>query len=177
MHRRLCAAVCLLGTICLAGCGQSLHSVKGVVTLDGNPVEGATVSFVSEDRKTVCDGHTDASGNFELFTGGKPGAPSGSFKVVVTKTKPVPGGEQMTPGGTDYVKQMQKEQAEGKGKGGGLLSGPGMMKGPGMAKGFSGSTGPKTELPSVYASADSTPITITLPPDKSPVTVELKSKP
>jgi hypothetical protein len=175
MCQRLCAALFLVVAICLTGCGPSLRQVKGVVTLDGNPVEGATVSFISEDKKTVCDGHTDASGNFELTTGGKPGAPAGTYKVIVVKAKPIPGGEQMTPGGADYQKMMQKEAAEGASKKG--MSGPNMMKNPGMMKGMMAQPTAKSELPAVYASAESTPITVTLPSDKSPLTIELKSKP
>jgi len=184
MQRRRWAAGCFLIAIGLTGCGPRLNPVKGVVTLDGTPVEGAVVSFISEDRKQAYNGRSDANGNFELFTDEKPGAPAGTYKVVVTKVKPVPGGDQMTPGGGDYGKQMQKEAAEGKGgsKGPAMTPGMPMMKGgmpgmPGMPMMKAGASGPKTELPPAYASADSTPITVKVPLDHSPVTIELKSKP
>jgi hypothetical protein len=70
------------------GCGgPATVPVSGTVTLDGEPVDGATVTFVPEGEGRPANGNTDASGNFTLttFTGGD-GALPGSYNVTVFKT-------------------------------------------------------------------------------------------
>ena len=90
---RLCirwAAFCTLLFV-LSGCGKSkLHPVKGIVTLNGKPLEKATVLFISEEA----DGRdvfalTDAEGKFELSTHTpKDGAMAGSYKIVIQYSEP-----------------------------------------------------------------------------------------
>ena len=84
----------LLGLVALtalfAGCGPSRPEtiyVKGVVTLDGNPVEGAAVLFSPTDGRPA-SGITDAQGEFELQTfAPRDGAILGTHKVTVTLKK------------------------------------------------------------------------------------------
>jgi hypothetical protein len=78
-----------------AGCGGK-HTpvpVRGVVTLDGKPVEGATVHFYAEgeDREgRLAYGSTDAEGVFRLSTlGREDGALPRAYKVVVIKYVPL----------------------------------------------------------------------------------------
>jgi Carboxypeptidase regulatory-like domain len=84
----------------LAGCtskgpGDFAH-VSGTITHNGNPVEGAKVTFVST---TEVDGvqerfstETDSSGKYLIAGVGKtPGIPPGRYKVVVTKLIIKPG--------------------------------------------------------------------------------------
>jgi len=148
--------------------------------MDGQPVEGAMVQFVTEDGNQSFAGMTDAGGNFSLEGGAKPGALPGTYKVIVVKYPKVQGADAMTPGGADYLKQMEKEGKDIP-KGGGPtampVAGPGgkmMMPKPG---GKSASAGQKSELPQAYAVTTSTPFTIKVPPDQQPVKLELKSKP
>jgi hypothetical protein len=74
--------------MCLAGFGCSadaLVKVEGAVTLDGEPVEGAMVTFIPEDGNgRPAHGQTDKHGVFHLTTQ-KPrdGAWRGNYKVVV----------------------------------------------------------------------------------------------
>lgn len=176
MRGPILAGSFLLAVLATTGCGPSLKSVKGVVKLDGNPVEGALVSFVSDDGTNIFSGATDASGNFTLANAqNQPGVTPGTYKVTVTKRAGVTGGgEAMMPGSPEYMKQMEKEAKEGAKK-----SGPGGMMMPGMMKGGPGTltSGEKSELPNVYSSASTTPITVTVPPPNQPVVIELKSKP
>ncbi len=56
-----CYAMVLAMVVGLAGCGQKgpkVQYVEGVVTLDGNPVEGATVGFspVEKDKGMAASG-------------------------------------------------------------------------------------------------------------------------
>jgi hypothetical protein len=85
----LVAAALLL----LSGCTPSelplppLHPVKRTVTVDGQPVTGGQIAFVPTDKEKqqpLSAGQIDASGNYEIFTGGKPGAPDGRFKVTIS---------------------------------------------------------------------------------------------
>lgn len=76
------------------GCGQSgpaVENVQGVVTLDGTPLEGATVFFSPKGTGgLVAAGLTQADGSFTLNTqGAKPGAGTavGDYSVTVSKVE------------------------------------------------------------------------------------------
>jgi len=87
----------LIVALVLVGCGgpKGLNTqyVEGVVTLDGQPLEKAMVTFVPEspgtDTKTAV-GHTDSSGKYTLTSdGGLPqkGALEGNYKVTISKVE------------------------------------------------------------------------------------------
>lgn len=86
------------------GCGPSgpaIVPVSGIVTLDGVPVEGATVTFVSKVGSRMADGQTDAQGRFTLTTQDadpKPGALEGEHTVTVNGSRVV--GAAANPDGT-----------------------------------------------------------------------------
>lgn len=61
--------------------------VSGVVTLDGQPLEGAAVIFAPDDGKYAGQALTDSSGRFEAQAfPSKEGMVPGSYKVGVSKT-------------------------------------------------------------------------------------------
>lgn len=82
------------------GCGSGEKSklpetvtAKGVVTLDGNPVDQASVVFIAESGNYHATGVTDSSGRFSLKAfAEKDGAVPGSYKVEVNKTVVTPAG-------------------------------------------------------------------------------------
>ena len=78
----------LLGFV--AGCGKSgpqMVPVNGNVTLDGSPVNGASVMFLP-DKGRPAQGNTDAQGHFSLNSiPGGAGAELGKYQVTVTLTK------------------------------------------------------------------------------------------
>lgn len=87
-----------LGLMTFAGCGgggdkwtenqPDTVEASGIVTLDGEPVEGATVVFGPVgDGKYPANAITASDGSFSAaaFTS-KPGAVPGKYKVAVTKT-------------------------------------------------------------------------------------------
>jgi hypothetical protein len=89
-------AVCLI----LPGCrrGPPVVYVEGVVTMNGEPIEGANVGFtpVGKPGAMPAAGFTDARGKFVLSThtakfGG--GATVGDYVVIVSKTIIPPGEE------------------------------------------------------------------------------------
>lgn len=175
------------GSLILTGCGSGLVPVSGLVTLDGKPVEGATVTFITEDGTQSASGQTDASGNFTLSDAGKPGVRPGTYKVLVTKSKGAEApGEGADP--NDMAKAMKKAADEdakaakaakakaGKPAGSDMMS---KMKSSAPVSGGSGGGSArefKSMLPTIYASSSSTPISIKVPPDAQPVAIELKSK-
>ena len=60
--------------------------VKGVVTLDGEPLAGAMVSLVPEGgRGQSCNGYTRPNGSFEVETLNEVGAAPGEYQIVVIK--------------------------------------------------------------------------------------------
>jgi hypothetical protein len=82
----------VLVLVLAAGCSKTA-AVKGRVTLDGQPVAGATVLFVPEPevRGRPASAITDSDGNFCLTTyRAEDGAVPGAYRIVVSKTKGFP---------------------------------------------------------------------------------------
>jgi hypothetical protein len=78
----------LLGT----GCGDyrsKLVPVEGVITLDGQPLERATVSFIPQKGKgPSASGLSGSDGSFRLTTYSTgDGALPGEYKIVVTQSE------------------------------------------------------------------------------------------
>jgi hypothetical protein len=91
----------LLVLVVICGCGggaaqQPTVQVTGEVSLDGAPVEGATVIFgAASGQERGATGITDASGRFKLTTYNKDdGAIVGKYTVAISKTETTGG---MTP--------------------------------------------------------------------------------
>jgi hypothetical protein len=150
------------------------------VTLDGSPVEGASVTFVSESGTETYSGGTDSKGEFSLFgTDQKSGVKPGTYKVVVTKTTQK--GEAMAPASPGEAGGAQQKEMMNAGKD--PKSPPKTKTGPGgmpmmpVGPGAAGKpSGVKTELPVIYASAETTPLKVTIPSDSKSISIELKSK-
>jgi hypothetical protein len=73
-----------------AAAGWGRHApvpVTGEVTLNGKPLDQATVAFhlVGNGKEDPAVGTTDKTGTFRLKTGGKDGALPREYKVVITK--------------------------------------------------------------------------------------------
>ena len=161
----------LLITACVlslaSGCSRGrqyppTHSVSGVVTIDGQPIADAIVSFLPDDGQNPANGSTDASGRYELtsFTRGD-GAMEGSFRVTIVKyekegeDKPVVSAEKPTAaeaeseetGNEDYVPAgMVVSQYD---------------------------TGPKNLLPKQYADQQETPLTAAVRPEENSIDFNL----
>ena len=119
-------ALCLIFS--LVGCGgqsdrkeYDTHMVQGVVTLDGKPVPGATVTFTPVDNKVgaPATGMTDEQGNYTLTTigGGQTsepgsGAVPGEYYVGVAK-KEMPGSEVTSTDDPNYGKQTSTYRVGG----------------------------------------------------------------
>jgi len=67
-----------------------VYTVSGVVTLDGEPIEGTSVTFIPVNAGTEAmsaSSITDAKGQYNLTTSGckKPGAKEGNYNVIFSK--------------------------------------------------------------------------------------------
>lgn len=86
---RTVGVLMLLGlSLSVIGCGPQLVPVQGVVTLDGDPVPNAAVTFTRQESGETANGMTNAQGEFTLKTSklGK-GALPGEHVVVVSAVK------------------------------------------------------------------------------------------
>jgi len=146
-HYRISALLLGAMLVLVTGC-SSRKPLAAVVTLDGKAVEGATVVLTKTGGGggAPISGLTDASGNVLLDTAAKEGVAPGDYKVSVTKVKALTSG---------IIKPGDPESAKLK------------MKATKAAK---------TELPEKYANASSSDITLKVPPDTTPVKIELKGK-
>ncbi len=105
----------LLSLLCLlSACGKAgppLASTSGVVTYKGEPVVGAQVMFMSnekfEGRTWPASAETDGDGKYDLETPGVGhGALLGKHTISITKRGPSPGAK---PGSPAFGKETQPE--------------------------------------------------------------------
>ena len=79
--------------IMVVGCGspsENLVPVGGRITLDGQPMPRASISLRADGATSV--GHQPTGmikqpGEYVIYTNGRPGAPPGSYRVVVFATE------------------------------------------------------------------------------------------
>src|SRR5688500_7433391 len=82
--------------LCCVGCGSGgdptssykLYPVKGTVTLNGKPVEGAEITFLPEATTTPNTPGGDLSGpmgNYMAMYRGRTGLATGKYKVIIKK--------------------------------------------------------------------------------------------
>ncbi|MCI0333903.1 MAG: hypothetical protein L0228_11850 [Planctomycetes bacterium] len=88
VSQRVATALLLACTaLAMIGCGSSgpeLGTVSGIVTLDGKPLEGATVQFAPSLGR-LSRGRTGADGKYQLsYVGSEMGALLGEHKVTIT---------------------------------------------------------------------------------------------
>lgn len=99
----------------MAGCSgggiAGLYPVSGTVTYQGQPVEGALISFIGKGETRPATAVSKKDGTYELYTLDSRGALPGSYNVVVTKTEAPPESANkdlgMSPAGVD----LSMEQA------------------------------------------------------------------
>ena len=91
-HSRMVLVLCGLSAFTVVGCGggasgrPDLYPVSGTVMYNGEPVEGATVSFMAEGAPRAATGVTNAEGKFQLTTFDvNDGAVPGTHTVTVSK--------------------------------------------------------------------------------------------
>lgn len=88
-------ALSLAVVILVSGCGRGpkLVPVSGTVTMDGQPLADAMVTFTYTEHPRPAAGRTDANGAFKLIYNNRVGGPIGSAKVMIRKQGKLEGGE------------------------------------------------------------------------------------
>ncbi|MFO7906637.1 MAG: carboxypeptidase-like regulatory domain-containing protein [Planctomycetota bacterium] len=112
MMRISVVALCVVCLTCM-GCGPGgpeLGKVSGKVTMDGEPLDNALVTFSPVEGGRSSSGKTDENGNYTLSFADRTGAVVGTHKVSVTTLTEVEG-EDMSEVGSDSDAYM--EQAMG----------------------------------------------------------------
>jgi hypothetical protein len=163
--------VLLAITALASGCGDSnpkTYPVSGVVTLDGKPVPGATVTFIPDDSKSKSAAtNCDAQGKYSMSTFKQgDGAIPGSYKVIVAKYQK---GAEENPYGDkppEAVEQTPEAISEAYGKG---YSGP--------PKG-NAAKAPKewNDVPAKYSDLATSGLTFIVELKDNTFNIELKSK-
>jgi len=107
MRRRIGTMVVGLAVLAILGCAKKdkldTVPVSGLVTLDGTPVEGATVVFgpTSSTGGMAASGKTDATGRYKLTTRDpNDGALAGNYFAIISKTdvQSAPASDAIKPG-------------------------------------------------------------------------------
>jgi hypothetical protein len=79
----LAAAAALASGCSDGGGGPTLTPVTGVVNVDGQPASDVFINFIPLSTPAIgAQARTDASGNFEMATGGEKGVAAGKYKVL-----------------------------------------------------------------------------------------------
>jgi hypothetical protein len=100
----------LMASVLLGGCGGTSNqaTVEGVVTLEGAAVPSGSISFVPASGGTQSYAMSDASGNYEVYTGREAGLKPGDYTVTIVARErpavnqtesggPAPAGAAITP--------------------------------------------------------------------------------
>lgn len=147
----------LLLVVVVVGCGDGLVDMKAKVLLDGEPLEGASVTLysVGEQKNRTASGQSDAQGlvTFTTFEPGD-GVLPGEYKAVVIKSPNSPQ-EELATLDPNNREDLQKIYALEKSQ---IVP-------------FT-----RTLIPRVYLNAQRTPLSVTVPPEEEPVVLELDSK-
>ena len=127
---------------CASGCGYDKVELK--VMQEGKPVAGAMVVLASADGSTQLapSGLTNAEGVCSISTLGKPGAPRGSYKALVTQS---PVSEDPNPNASLTEKFAIRNKQE-------LKDGPQKRQ-----------QSDTNTLPAKYAKIETTTLTVTVP--------------
>jgi hypothetical protein len=92
----LCSVLAVSGLVSLSGCGDGgpkLAPVSGRVTVNGKAVTSGSVTFKPDKTKGnnfggEPVGQIGSDGQYTIETNGKPGAPLGAYKVLVSRSAP-----------------------------------------------------------------------------------------
>jgi hypothetical protein len=167
----------------VCGCGSGISEVKGILTWNSSPVEGATVTLIPDGEQPdveLAAGLTDSSGHFSLRSGNLEGVKAGKYKVVVTKLDNIADklDDSMREDPTKAMAQVNKMSPKGETKiptGSKSMPGSAMKMMMGKSPGGGGmQVAPKQQhlLPEQYSKADSTPLKVEVPV-KEPLKLDL----
>ncbi len=144
-------ACLLVGLVCFAGCGSDdpHRKVTGKVTMDGAPVDGASLMFYSQDSTGEGGGgKTDASGAYSIVAPSttKGGLLPGTYKVTIAKYAEVVDEDQQAYESGEITYDELQERKAAKGPYGKVETG-------------------ELLTPAQYSNTNATPLTVTVTDD------------
>ena len=93
-----------VGLLALAGCREGKSTVSGTVSLDGQPVDNGSITFVNSDGgKLIREGAVISGGKFEATV------PPGNFKIELSGQKVVGKRTQKGFDGKDETLEISEE--------------------------------------------------------------------
>ena len=179
MRLRRLSALILTLPLFLFGCGPKMIDARGQLTIDGAPVSGAMLTFVStaEGSNANYTAMSDDSGNFTVVNGDTRGVLAGTYKVTVVKSPKGSATEMTAIGDPDYLKDMKSNTDKQKGAGNPMNQMMGKKGGMGPMGPMGGApAGPtiKSELPLIYATFNTTTFSVTVPGEAMPLKFDMK---
>ncbi|MFO0899630.1 MAG: hypothetical protein U0836_19555 [Pirellulales bacterium] len=87
--RPICGGILLALALCV-GCGESLPTVSGKVTIDGKPVPEGMISFQPQPSGAIAVAPIRPDGSYEVKTGTATGLKPGEYIIVVQAPKGIP---------------------------------------------------------------------------------------
>ena len=148
----LAVSFLLLGLVISTGCSKDLgyRKLTGTVTMDGQPLEGASLTFYAEGGGEGGSGMTGADGKYDVTAGNSPegglGLKPGTYKVTIVKMEQiVDEDEEAQKRGEITYDELQKRKAK---------------KGA-----YAKSAKPNRLTPAKYASTFDTPLSVTVSDD------------
>lgn len=147
-----------------AGCGGGAGKVEGLVTLDGAPVDGATVTFNPVGEGRPGSAVTNAQGIFKIE--GKEGLAPGKYKVTVTKREQMMAN--LSPEAQKDPTLAMKEMIKA-----GKITGDPTKKV--LPKPGTGPAIPPNLMPAIYGDSNKTPFEIEIP-HSGQVKLEMQKK-
>lgn len=144
-------ACLLVGLVCFAGCGSDdgHRKVTGKVTMNGEPVDGASLMFYAQDSTGEGGGgKTDASGNYSITAPSavKGGLFPGEYKVTIAKYAEVVDEDQQAYESGEITYDELQERKAAKGPYGKVETG-------------------ELLTPAQYSNTNATPLTVTVSDD------------
>ncbi len=136
---RLCVFVGLaaIAAALASGCGggqgtkgPATYKVTGTVTLNGQPVSGASVTFAPSGKGGPAVGKTDASGQYTLRSGAQEGAAAGQYLVGISKYEYADAGKAAGGTGTGSAEMPADYKPDDTGGGGGKNALPAKYESP-----------------------------------------------
>ena len=91
MWRRMAGCLLVGGLVLVAGCaksGEKLYPVKGKISVDGKPADGAILLFHPQGGGQVSTATADANGNYACVHNTAPGIPTGKYTITVSWPDP-----------------------------------------------------------------------------------------
>jgi hypothetical protein len=108
----------LLLAACWVGCGGPARvPVEGVITLDGKPLAGATISLEQPQapiKERIYIGETDDAGRYVIQTADRSssGAPAGTYRVRIASVKVPADANELTPLPKERVPAMYRNGSQ-----------------------------------------------------------------